>query len=273
MSHLTSPRGITWHYESKGKGDTLLFIHGWGVDRRIWRQQIKHFQQTHHVLSVDLPGHGESSWADGSLQAMVEDLYVVLRKLGVRRTSVVGSSLGGLVGLKLYAHFADCIERLIFVGSMPKFARTDDYPHGLDVVKMRKLNQQLHSDYPSIVQVFFRSLFTREERQSRRYHWIQRFRRGNTAPVKEALLAYLDILEREDLREELKLVNCPIQFINGTGDSICHRGTVALLKTHAPTARFDDFDKCGHFPFLSEPYAFNQVLENFLLESKDGILC
>lgn len=267
MPHIKIHSGIDWHYDIEGRGEHILFIHGWGVDKRIWRQQSKFFSQYYRVLTIDLPGHGKSGWKKISLDVMVKDLKTILQILQFSNVSVVGSSLGGLVALKLYDIYPEGVKRLIFVGSMPKFSKSADYPHGLDVEKMRKLDHQLESDYPSIVNIFFRSLFTREERKTRRFKWLQKFRKFERMPMKQALVEYLDILEQEDLREVLKKVHVPVQFINGREDEICTKDTVAFLKTVRPESRFDFFEQCGHFPFLSKPYEFNQVVEEFLKQS------
>ena len=267
MPHLKSKRGIEWHYDIEGEGSNLLFIHGWGVNKKIWRQQIKHFSKYYKVMSIDLPGHGKSSWNKVNLTEMVEDLNDLLGKLKFDNITIFGSSLGGLVALKYYELFPEIIQRMIFVGVMPKFSKSDDYPHGLDIAKMRKLSGQLESDYPSIVNVFFRSLFTKEERQTRRFKWIQKFRRTDSIPMQHALLEYLDIMEMEDLRDVLKSVKVPLQFINGREDEICDKATVASIQKIAPKSRFDFFEKCGHFPFLTKSYEFNQVVEEFLEES------
>ena len=267
MPHLKAQSGIEWHYDIEGEGGHLLFIHGWGVDKRIWRQQSKFFSQYYRVMTIDLPGHGKSSWEKVELDVMVGDLRFLLEKTQFTDVTVVGSSLGGLVALKLYEIFPEDIARMIFVGSMPKFSKTADYPHGLDVDKMRKLGSQLQSDYPSVVNVFFRSLFTRQERQTRRFKWIQKFRQTDEVPMRKALLEYLDILEKEDLREVLRKVHVPVQFINGREDEICTKETVAFLKELSPRSRFDFFEQCGHFPFLSKPHEFNKIMEDFLKES------
>ena len=161
MPHITIHSGIDWHYDIEGNGEHLLFVHGWGVDKRIWRQQSKFFFP---VLSRDdhRPSRPrQSGWKKISLDVMVKDLKAILQSFQFNDVSVIGSSFGGLVALKLYELDPAGIKRLIFVGSMPKFSRSADYPHGLDVDKMRKLGGQLDSDYPSIVNVFFRSLFTK----------------------------------------------------------------------------------------------------------------
>src|SRR3989338_4448996 len=254
MPHLKAQSGIEWHYDVEGEGEHLLFIHGWGVDKKIWRQQAKFFSRYYRIMTVDLPGHGKSSWKKVDLEVMVRDLNALLAWERFDLVTVIGSSIGGLIALKLYERFPDGVRRLIFVGSMPKFSIAHDYPHGLDIGKMRKLGEHLKTDYPSIVNVFFRSLFTRQERQTRRFKWIQKFRRDEKMPLKEALLEYLDIMEQEDLREVLKKVHIPIQFINGREDEICNKDTVAFLKKLSPASRFDFFEQCGHFPFLSRPY-------------------
>jgi len=51
MPHLKSKRGIEWHYDIEGDGSNLLFIHGWGVNKKIWRQQIKYFSKYYKVIS------------------------------------------------------------------------------------------------------------------------------------------------------------------------------------------------------------------------------
>ena len=103
-------------------------------------------------------------------------------------------------------------------------------------------------------------------RETRRFKWLQKFRQFDIIPMQEALVEYLDILEEEDLREILKNVKSPMQFINGTEDEICDMKSVEYLKGMVPCARFDFFKKCGHFPFLSQPHEFNAVLEEFLNE-------
>jgi len=264
MPTIKTQSGIEWHYDIEGDGKCLLFLHGWGVDRRIWRQQCKYFSQHYRVMTIDLPGHGKSSWKKIELEDMAHDLRFIFETLKVETLTLVGSSLGGLFALKLYELYPAYIKNMIFVGSMPKFSKSEGYPYGLDVNRIRKLGGQVSSDYPSIIDIFFRSLFTKQERQTRRYKWLQKFRRMNTAPMQSALSEYLDILEKEDLRDVFKKVGVPVQFINGTDDVICTKETVLFLQTLLPGSRADFFNECGHFPFLSKPYKFNEVMRAFL---------
>ncbi|MBF0531602.1 MAG: alpha/beta fold hydrolase [Candidatus Omnitrophica bacterium] len=254
-----------YSYDINGtSGEALLFIHGWGIDRRVWRQQMKFFSDQYRVIRADLPGHGETPWEPTDLAKIAAAMVEILRKEQIRRATIIGSSLGGLVGLKIFDIAPQQVQRFVLVGSLPRMKKSEDYPYGLDVEQLRKLEGQLRSDYPSIIQIFFRSLFTMPERSSRRFKWLQRFRRYDASPDCAALIAYLDVIEQTDLRQVFGRLNVPTQIINGSEDSICGLSSMGLLKSLCPGARFDIFERCGHFPFLSHPHQFNDVLLDFL---------
>lgn len=267
MSFIRTKSGINWHYETKGQGEPLVFLHGWSVDGRIWRQQVKYFSKTFAVYSFDLPGHGQSSWQEISLKEMALDLLNIFETLQLEKITLIGSSLGGLLAIKLFELDSSRFKRMVLAGSLPKFVPSLDYPAGLETSYILKLAEMLKSDYPTMVHIFFRSVFTPKERSTRRFKWIQRFRQMDDVPQKESLLYLLNILREEDVREIFKGISIPLQFINGTEDYICSLKSIEYLKQNQPQARFDSFENCGHFPFLSKPYEFNAVLENFLKEN------
>ncbi len=273
MSYLTSSRGMRWHYEEEGHGPALLFLHGWGVDGRIWRQQHKYFSRKYRVISLDLPGHGQTEWQPVSLPDIARDILELFIQKDGGRWGVVASSFGGLVALSLAEQEAAGIKALAFVGALPKFVQSEDFLCGLTLARVLKLKGQIQTAYPSIVRVFFRSLFTQTEREGRRYKWIQTFRRQETAPQREALISFLDIIATADLRPVLSQCPIPVQMINGTEDYICPRPLLQNIKKENPQVRLDWLGECGHFPFLTKPYEFNDTLERFLTAyiAVDGI--
>ena len=102
MPFITGRSGIEWNYDLQGEGENLLFIHGWGVDKRIWVQQLKYFSQFYRVLSIDLPGHGKSGWKKVLLEDMARDLKGITEELNLNQLTLIGSSLGGPVALKIF---------------------------------------------------------------------------------------------------------------------------------------------------------------------------
>ena len=59
--HVRSSDGIPIIYEVAGSGDpTLLLVHGWAFDRHLWRDHVGRLAARHRVITLDLPGHGET---------------------------------------------------------------------------------------------------------------------------------------------------------------------------------------------------------------------
>lgn len=265
MPYLKTHRGLNWYYEVSGTGETLVMIHGLGGSGRFWQAQKDFLQTDFQVVTIDLPGHGKSAWMPVTLTEMALDIRQILSSIGISQFSMVASSMGGLVALELYRQVAVDIMRISLVGAVPKFAKGPHYPAGLDVSKIRMLSQQFDGDHASILDIFFRSLFTMKERGSERFKWVKELRQSEPVPPREALKYFLDILEKSDLRDRLASVICPLQFITGTEDYICPRAIMDWVALHTHNARFDFIDGCGHLPFLIEVEEYNRLLEDFLL--------
>ena len=265
MATFKSQRGIEWHYEITGEGQPLLFIHGFGGSSRWWQQQTEFLKQDFQVMTIDLPGHGQSGWMPVTLTDMAVDIRQILCANGLAHINIVASSFGGLVAQEMYRMMSADIMRMSFVGSLPKFAHGPNYPAGLDIDKIRKLSSQFDGDYASILDIFFRSLFTMQEREGKQFQWIKELRASEPLPQRDALKAFLDILEKADLRDRIASMICPMQFITGTEDYLCPKEIMSWVSEHTHNARFDVIDKCGHLPFLTDVKEYNRLLEDFLL--------
>ena len=265
MSFLVSNRGIRWHYEISGSGEGIIFIHGFGSSSQWWSAQKSFFETDYHVLTVDLPGHGQSSWGMVNLKDMAMDLRQMLNALSMDRINIVASSFGGLVALELYRLISQRTSRISFVGFIPKFAQGPSYPAGLDINRIRDLSWQFDGDYASILDIFFRSLFTMQERESAAFKTVKELLQNNVLPPREALKTFLDILEKADLRDRLSSLVCPVQFVTGAQDYICPQVVMEWVAEHMPNVRLDFIEEGGHLPFLTKTQQYNDLLENFLI--------
>lgn len=266
MPFLTNDRGLRWHYETTGNGDPVLFIHGFGGSGRWWEGQEEFLRSGYQVITVDLPGHGQSAWMPVTLNDLAMDLRQIISGLGISQFNMVSSSFGGLIAFELCRMMPEAVMRMSFVGAIPKFARAPGYPAGLDINKIRTLSRQFDGDYAAILDIFFRSLFTMRERNSVRFQWVKDMRGAEPLPQREALKCFLDILEKADLRGHLAGIICPVQFVTGSDDYICPQPVMAWTVEHFVNARFDVMQGCGHLPFLTEPDEYNDLLEDFLIK-------
>lgn len=83
-------------YETRGSGDTIVFVHGWGVGRWMWREQLNALEDCGRLVALDLLGHGDSDKpeVDYSMALFARCIAAVLDDLGVGSTVLVGHSNG-----------------------------------------------------------------------------------------------------------------------------------------------------------------------------------
>jgi len=250
----------------KDKGPTFLFIHGFNGSARRWDFQVEYFRALGRVIAVDLPGHGNAPWRNETLGQMADSVMATLDREGVERdVVVVASSFGGLVMLDLWQKRPELFRQIFFVGSVPRFTWTEDFPAGLNEAKIRSLKGQMARDLNVAMDAFFRALFTPAERASAQYALIRELRKGASLPSIDVLNAYLDILGEQDSRDVLRAVTIPVDFIFGDADHICPLAVVEPLRMLCPQARVTVMPGCGHLPFLSKPDVFNTLLKEHLV--------
>jgi magnesium chelatase accessory protein len=97
---------VDWHIEEGGHGSQVLLVHGTAASAHSWRKVAEVLSATHHVLNIDLPGHGESvarQTKHMSLAGMTEALSSLLTKLTFEPDFVAGHSAGAVILARLLA--------------------------------------------------------------------------------------------------------------------------------------------------------------------------
>lgn len=104
-----------------GSGPATVLIHGLGTRADRWRTSIEELAPAgHRVIAFDLPGHGfarKGAGFDYSVPGYARFLTVLLDKLGLDRTTLIGASLGGQVAATVAAKMPKRVTSLVLVGS------------------------------------------------------------------------------------------------------------------------------------------------------------
>jgi pimeloyl-ACP methyl ester carboxylesterase len=98
-------------YAVLGKGDPVIFIHGFGLDFRMWEPQWLPFSARYRAIRYDLRGYGGSSLPEGPY-SHTEDLLALIDHLDARPVHLVGLSLGGRVALRMAAQEPKTVRSL-----------------------------------------------------------------------------------------------------------------------------------------------------------------
>ncbi len=111
--HYFDSQGVRIHYTDEGTGVPVVLVHGLGMTAHVqWRRsgQIDMFKERYRVITLDNRGHGRSDKPHDPGQygaEMSEDLARLLDHLQIKKTHVVGYSLGGIITLKFVATHPD----------------------------------------------------------------------------------------------------------------------------------------------------------------------
>ncbi|MBF0330929.1 MAG: alpha/beta fold hydrolase [Candidatus Omnitrophica bacterium] len=242
----------------------FLMVHGFGASSQWWQRQRAYFERRGRIVAVDLPGHGRKPWHDETLETMSDQVMAELQLSSDEKAVGLGSSFGGMVMIKSIEKYPHLFSHIILAGSMPRFTATPDFPAGLSLEKIDKLAAQLKGDRQAVMTMFFRSLFTRQERLLPDHARVKEMYQHTPVPSYEVLHAFLQILATEDLRRVLARTPVPVQVVLGDADPICPLAVRSSLEGMSSMLRVDQVKECGHFPFLSRPDEFNARVDGFI---------
>lgn len=113
-------RDAELYYETYGKGDPLLLLHGNSQSINVFKKQIKEFSKSYKVIAVDTRGQGKSS--DNISEPLSYDLYAedmktLLDSLHILKANILGWSDGGNTGLIMASKYPDHVKKLAITGA------------------------------------------------------------------------------------------------------------------------------------------------------------
>src|SRR5258708_40124182 len=93
--------GVKLHYVEQGKGELILFLHGFPEFWYSWKDLLPEFARDHHAVALDMRGYNLSAKPEGvesyRIPVIVEDVRALAAKLGPRKFVLVGHDWGGVI--------------------------------------------------------------------------------------------------------------------------------------------------------------------------------
>jgi pimeloyl-[acyl-carrier protein] methyl ester esterase len=253
------------HCEHAGQGPDVVLVHGWGLHGGIWHELSAALSAHFRVHTLDLPGHGRSrefSVQPYTLAALADALVAHVP----RGAHWIGWSLGGQIALTAARRHPQSVDKLVLIGTTPKFAQGGDWPHAITRPTLEIFAAGLTRDYRSTLLRFLSLQIGDVEngRETLRHLRTELFRHGE--PDAAALKAGLAILKHDDLREELPHIAAPTLVLSGARDTLAPRAAAAAMAAGLAHARLEIIESAGHAPFLSHTAETQRLIEGFLCD-------
>lgn len=110
------------HYSTAGSGPAVVLLHGFLESKEIWEPFISEFSEYGRVVTIDLPGHGQSGCIAEvhSMELMAEAVNAVLEQLKLEKCDFIGHSMGGYVMLAFLEKYPGKVKDIMLLNSHPQ---------------------------------------------------------------------------------------------------------------------------------------------------------
>ena len=111
--------GTPIYYEVRGHGKPLVLCYGIACPMNHWIHQVRHFSKSYQVILFDYRGHHQTpapeDLANLSIDAIVQDMHLLLQHLGIERASFWGHSYGAQLLLRAYELYPEMFDNFISI--------------------------------------------------------------------------------------------------------------------------------------------------------------
>jgi 3-oxoadipate enol-lactonase len=257
MARVPTSLGYSIGCEEAGAGDAtpVVFLHGVGSDKSVWRPQLDYFGRSRRAIAFDYPGYGES---DPAPKGTTRDDYAAailsaMRELGVNRAHICGLSLGGVVAIAMYDAAPDACASLILADTFAV------HPEGR-AIHQRSLAGS--SDLRAMAEARVNVLLAQPADPAVRAEVIETMGRIDPAAYRIGAEA----VWLADQRERASLIAVPTLVLVGAQDLVTPYDLSAELVDLIPDARLQVIEGAGHISNGERPGEFNAAIEEFIRE-------
>jgi non-heme chloroperoxidase len=228
MAFVTTKDGVEIFYKDWGKGQPIVFSHGWPLSSDDWDTQMLFFVgRGFRVIAHDRRGHGRSSQvADGhDMDHYADDLFAVTSHLGLKDAIHVGHSTGGGEVVHYIARHGGngrVAKAAILSAVPPLMVKTPANPGGLPKAVFDDLQKQLANNRTQ----FYRDLpsgpfygYNRpgaKPQEAIIHNWWRQGMMGGAKAHYDGIVAF----SQTDFTEDLKQITVPVLVMHGDDDQI-----------------------------------------------------
>lgn len=235
------------------KKSTILLMHGSGLTHIVWSLHEQFYvSQGFNVLSVDLPGHGNSEGPSlESIEKISDWIKSLMLKINTKKIIIIGHSQGGLVGIDFASRYPELIEKIVLVANSYKM------PVNQDLIDLAEAG-----DEKAVLLMMKWG-----------YEGSKAFIGGN--PVKKIVNSARDIREvlAVDLNacnnykngeNAIKKINCPTLCIFGDLDKMVPVKVGLKMSEQITNSKTKIISNCGHMIIFEKAFEMRKLVKEFI---------
>jgi non-heme chloroperoxidase len=234
MPTIDTKDGAQIYYKDWGKGQAVVFSHGWPLSADAWEDQMLFLADCgYRCIAHDRRGHGRSSqpWDGNDMNTYADDLAALTEKLDLHDAIHVGHSTGGgEVARYIGRHGTKRVAKAVLISAVPPLMlKTDGNPGGLPMKVFDDIRAGVQTDRSQ----FFKDLSApfyganragnKVSQGLRDSFWLQGMIAGH-----KACYDCIKAFSETDFTEDLKKFDVPTLVLHGDDDQIVPIGAAAM---------------------------------------------
>ncbi|RZQ54395.1 alpha/beta hydrolase [Pseudoalteromonas phenolica] len=248
-------------YLEGGKGDVIVFLHGFGANKDNWVRLAKHLKDDYSIIAIDLPGFGDSFKKMDlkyGVESQVRRVNELINQLGINKFYIAGNSMGGYIAGNYAIKYPERVTGLWLLNAlgvesadeseMFKDISNNKKPIVLvqDKNDLQKLTSFVFQSPPYIPEFVISELAKKAEKDYQINQKIfYEIHKQDNNKVKFA----------SPLDRGLAKFSKPVLITWGKQDRVLHYSAAKVLSQIAPQAEMVVMDDIGHLPMIEAPKA------------------
>ena len=248
------------------QGTPMVFAHGYGCDKNMWRFVAPEFERDHRVVLFDHVGAGGSDPRAydperyASLDGYADDVVAILEELDLRDAIFVGHSVSAMIGVLAAQRAPGRIGKLVLVGPSPRYIDDEDYRGGFTEEDIDELLGSLASNFLGWSSAMAPVIVANPDRPELGEELTNSFCRMDPAIAEQ----FARVTFRSDNRADLPSVSVPTLVVQCAEDAIAPREVGAYVHKTIPGSELVVLDATGHCPNLSAPRETVEAIRAFV---------
>ena len=263
MSETSEKYNTSYYLSKKDDSTTIVFIHGVGLTKEIWDQQIEFFKN-HNTLTYDLLGHGKTPLekAQLSFEDYTKQLLNLIDELDLKKIHLVGFSLGSLIARHFASVHGNRLSSLILHGSIYKRSKDQNR-----VVENR--HEILKLDGPASRKSSLRRWFTQEFAKKNQEIYEKIYSMLENNDLNNFLKAYKLFVSYEDDDEIINKIKTNTLVTTGQFDVGSTPEMAKNLSNQIEGSKYIEIKNGKHLCNIECVKDFNQTIKSFIDKNYD----
>jgi len=263
--------GLRLHYTEWGSAAAppVVMLHGLNVQCHTWDPIARELAAHHHVICMDMRGHGDSDWSKAGyrVRSMARDVHALIDSLGLGPVDLVGHSAGVRVAIAVAGEKPDTIRRLALSDAGPANSPSGavamrDFIQATTNLRGFRDEEEARAFYVSFHPEWRSDFIDLHVQHQLRRNWA-----GKLVPKADPDVQWItgsvslpDVAYLWDASTRLTM---PTQLLVGRRSNVLDEPVVERMLAAMPNATVRWFDT-GHYVPREAPEEFIEVLSDFL---------